>query len=224
MSWITAPRIKLVLTHWVSAFLLVQLIAWLFSATSEHNPLWLLTYAYATFIAAVLLRPAAHADGAGCLLWSFGAGLVFPLSATLTGASQPGVAMLVQLSLGVMLLVWLATGISNVLAARFKNPENASLAVLCCIALATATPVWLGPIVEVFASRTWLVDAVVGLSPLSYLSALAEIDYLRTDWFYQNTPFGGLRFAYPSVIPVSLFFFVAGIAVNLAGKNFQKPR
>ena len=31
----------------------------------------------------------------------------------------------------------------------------------------------------------------------SYLATLAEIDYLRSDWFYRHTPYGGLRYDYP---------------------------
>jgi hypothetical protein len=48
-----------------------------------------------------------------------------------------------------------------------------------------------------------LLNTLISLSPLTYLSTLAGADYLRSDWFYRHTPYGGLRYDYPQPVYVT---------------------
>ena len=44
-----------------------------------------------------------------------------------------------------------------------------------------------------------------------------DIDYLRSGWFYQHMPFGGLRFNYPAPGFMTVFYVITTLV--LAGAN-----
>jgi hypothetical protein len=80
-----------------------------------------------------------------------------------------------------------------------RDAATASAISITLAGLACAAPIWLGPIAESFAERTAVVNAIVAVSPLTYLAALADFDYLRATWFYEHSALGALRYEYPSV-------------------------
>jgi len=101
-----------------------------------------------------------------------------------------------------------------VLALSQKDRRQAGITVLALLLVLTAAPVWLGPVLLFLPDdlwrgtswpvSQWLASSILMLSPLTFLSLLIDTDFLRIDWFYQNTPFGGMRFSYP---PIALFVF-----------------
>ena len=66
---------------------------------------------------------------------------------------------------------------------------------LCCL----SAPLWMSPLCLLFPQTPVIVDLSIAVSPLSYLAVLMESDYLRSDWFYRNTVYGGIRYQYPSI-------------------------
>lgn len=144
-------------------------------------------------LAAVLLLPALPGGMSAWRLLGWG---LLAILATWILSAWPGPAPLLP-ALGVGLLVGLLGGLSACWAI-WLGPAGARLGIVGLTGLATAAPLWLGPLAERFAAWPGVVDAVVAISPLSYLAALAAEDYLHYDWFYQHTPVGGLRYAYPS--------------------------
>jgi hypothetical protein len=89
---------------------------------------------------------------------------------------------------------------------RIVGPAGAGTISLALAALACAAPLWLGPLVEQWADRRAVADAVLALSPLTYLAIAADFDYLRGAWFYRFSPFGALRYDYASFAAASVFY------------------
>lgn len=86
-------------------------------------------------------------------------------------------------------------------AAHVASPRvHAATTVVAALALLGGLPLWLGPIGEAAAGRvTGMLDAVVGLSPLTHLAVAAGNDLLRNDWFYERSALAGLYFDYPGL-------------------------
>jgi len=85
-------------------------------------------------------------------------------------------------------------------AARELAGRTASVA----LALLGALPLWLGPLGELLSSRHgWLIDALVGVSPLTHLAVASNNDLLRNQWFYQHSNLANLQFSYPSLATLS---------------------
>lgn len=91
---------------------------------------------------------------------------------------------------------------------------------LCCL----SAPLWMSPLCLLFPQTPAIVDISIAVSPLSYLAVLMESDYLRSDWFYRNTVYGGLRYHYPSIysylqvqaILLTLLYFIKKPVLNRA--------
>ena len=98
----------------------------------------------------------------------------------------------------------------------------AGMLLVTAAALCVCAPLWLGPVAESFAERGALVNTIVALSPLSYLAALADFDYLRATWFYEHSALGALRYEYPSVWLQSVLYtlpLAATAALRLRAKT-----
>jgi len=125
---------------------------------------------------------------AGCFL------LMLPYTSSMAQAVNAACA-----SLGVFILLLLLCSMFLLAHTLLGDETVASLLVFLIAAACSTAPLWLGPLAELAGSHQHLVDAIVAISPLSYLAQLADYDYLRGAWFYQHTPFGGLRYNYPSM-------------------------
>lgn len=106
-------------------------------------------------------------------------------------------------SLGVFILMLLLCSLLLLAQTLLGDEPRAALLVTLLASACSTAPLWLGPLAELAGSNQQLVDAIVAISPLSYLALLADYDYLRSAWFYQHTPFGGLRYNYPSTISLT---------------------
>ncbi len=83
------------------------------------------------------------------------------------------------------------------------------------LALVGSLPLWLGPLSELLSGRhAWVVDAVIGVSPLTHLAVAADNDLLRNQWFYQHSNLAALQFAYPG--PALLAWSYAAAVAALA--------
>ncbi len=78
--------------------------------------------------------------------------------------------------------------------------EMAGRAVALALAFAGSLPVWLGPAGELLAGRhAWIIDSIIGMSPLTHLAVASGNDLLRNPWFYQHSNLAALRFSYPGL-------------------------
>jgi hypothetical protein len=69
-------------------------------------------------------------------------------------------------------------------------------------------PLWLGPAAELLSARyNWVIDAILGMSPLTHLAVASGNDLLRNQWFYQHSNLASLQIAYPDL--ASLFWCYA---------------
>jgi hypothetical protein len=121
--------------------------------------------------------------------------------------------------------LWLLLlGSLGVLLARPCGGVAAALSWLVLLAaLAALAPVWLGPVIDHTEPAQWITDALLAVNPLTHLGTLAGIDYLRSDWFYRHSPFGGLRYDYPSRTGVLAGLLLAGALASLAAGRGRTP-
>jgi hypothetical protein len=126
-------------------------------------------------------------------------------------------------SLGTGLLLYLA-GTSVLLVAPDPGGRPAAACwVLFLAGLVAVSPVWLGPVIDRTEPAQWITDALLAVNPLTHLGTLAGIDYLRSDWFYRHSPFGGLRYDYPSPATVLVGLLLAGALASLAAGRGRTP-
>jgi hypothetical protein len=78
-----------------------------------------------------------------------------------------------------------------------KRSHPAQLTFAAVIVL-TTLPIWLGPWIDSYPLSQTVVDLIISASPLTHLTIMAEFDYLRSQWFYQHTPYGAIQFGYPT--------------------------
>ena len=77
-------------------------------------------------------------------------------------------------------------------------------------------PLWFGPAGELLAGRhPWIIDAVIGISPLTHLAVASGNDLLRNPWFYQHSNLAALQFSYPSLAELILSYASVSLALAL---------
>ncbi len=189
----------------------------------------LLAYAVAAWSSGYLLYPA---QGLAPLPAVMGWSLAAALGAVAYGwALAPPVPVQSLLLLGCALAVALASLLLVRRALARALPETSARAVAALLAaICAAAPVWLGPWVERADGAAWWVDPALGISPLTYFAVALDCDYLRESWFYEHTPFGAYRYAYPGFMALTLAYACLGAAAwgiargrspRLSGTEFQ---
>ncbi len=126
--------------------------------------------------------------------------------------------MLWKLALGLCLLTFAMTAIAGLLTTLSNSHNSAIYWTMLLLLITTSAPLWLGPAVEPLYLGETIINAIITTSPLSYLATLADWDYLRGEWFYRHTPFGGLRFDYPSIPITSLVYLTIGLTCHYISK------
>ena len=144
--------------------------------------------------------------------------VIFVLISNLLTGAQTDWETLLKVALGIALLLAFYCALSKLMTKG--NPDNLfglQLVLMLYFLLLTA-PLWLGPIAFYFANNSQVVNSIINLSPLSYLASLMDYDYLRSSWFYQNTPFGGLRYEYLDSLVNSMIYIIFTIAIFYSQK------
>ncbi|GMQ87102.1 MAG: hypothetical protein BMS9Abin08_0300 [Gammaproteobacteria bacterium] len=160
--------------------------------------LWL-SYAASTVLVGCLVHPAPtgrHDVPPGSLLFR---GVVtagsFLFLVTIRSGVPADPLLLLVLALGVCILSLFLGSVTLCLSCILDNRERARRTVFAATMLAAAAPLWLAPLAEQVPAMT---NAVVDISPLTYLAVISDYDFLRSAWFYRHTPLGGLRYDYPA--------------------------
>jgi len=175
--------------------------------------LHMLVYACTTCVAALLfvpVSPPCSLKSLSALSGRCGVATVLFLAAVLADSQTRGaIGQALPLALMVFLLT-LAT-----LAPVLAIGANAALVRQCVFvvfAILLATPVWLAPLAEQAGIWPGAPDLIIGVSPLSALAVSLDFDYLRSNWFYQYSVLGSLRYEY-----LSWSAYVLILATTIAG-------
>ncbi|RLJ16292.1 hypothetical protein DJ030_16985 [bacterium endosymbiont of Escarpia laminata] len=198
-EWMNPVQIKDWLLRWGLAALLVLLFQHTMplSGSSFPSDTWLVVnLGLATSLTCLLMLP--HTGGTLSLVFNSIASTGIFLLMLFTHDKGPiPNTILLQSTLAVFTTTLLLFSLAGLLK-RFRATSEIALPTVFLLALvAGSATLWLGPVVELFVFSDGSVNAIIAISPLSTISAAAEYDYLRNEWFYRNTPFGSLRFAYP---------------------------
>lgn len=93
----------------------------------------------------------------------------------------------------------LMTIVSLCLLGHFGNfAEQARPFAVALIAALLAAPVWLAPAVESAGNPPGLTTFALAASPVTVFASAIDLDFLRTNWFYEHSALGSLRYAYPA--------------------------
>jgi len=127
-----------------------------------------------------------------------------------------------QLAGGVLILVLLFSALQSLIR-DYTSSHASSMTLFTLIAGAFfAAPLYLSVAAEATSHQTLVVDSIIAASPVSYLAGIADYDYLRSSWFYQHTPFGGLRFNYPTPGVMTVCYVITTLV--LAGASILRNR
>lgn len=165
--------------------------------------------------------------------WSLAAAILAAVELRVAGGAAQSFTQIVP-ACGVLLLLLVAThALAAALETRWRvrdaDAERArelgGRTAASALAVLASMPLWLGPAAELLAPRQpWIVDAVVGASPLTHLAVASGNDLLRNAWFYQHANLAALRFSYPGLTGIMLSYGTAVVLLALAAPAALKPR
>lgn len=122
-----------------------------------------------------------------------------------TGTGRPG--PIAALSVGVATLTMFVDALARILAMRARG--LAHWLPVTILILAASTPFWAAATNSAVGA-----DALVGISPLGYLAAMADYDFLRSTIGYRHSTISGLRYDYPNAGIYTLCLAVAAFALT----------
>jgi len=192
---------------WPIRWLSVLLAGLLFTITLNTDPLasaacLIINQGLFLTITCYLLLPTASTIGslfANCVA---GAPLLIILS-QLPVAKEVPLPVLFQISVMILCLSFFLWSLSQLLAAVFADAHFIRKLIFLFTVFIISAPVWLGPLVDIYQPGDSTTNGIISITPLTHFSVAAGYDYLRSEWFYQNTPFGSLPFSYPSLIAIT---------------------
>lgn len=167
------------------------------------------------------------------VIWSAATACVAAISLGIAG--NPGQQFTrVLAACGMLMLILLVThtvaaGLEGRLRRQSMDAETAremsGRAATLALALLGSLPLWLGPAGELLAGRRnpWIIDAVIGTSPLTHLAVASGNDLLRNQWFYQHSNLAALQFSYPSPATLILSYAFASLALALIPLAYRRP-
>ena len=150
--------------------------------------------------------------------------LLFIILTQFTATRMVPMQILFRLCLVIFCLSLFLWSLSQLAKALFSNALRIRMPILLLTASVCSAPVWLGPLVDLYLPYNSIINSIISITPLTHISVAAEYDYLRSEWFYRNTPFGSLPFTYPDLITVIssylvLVIFLQAILWKITRKN-----
>lgn len=165
--------------------------------------------------------------------WSAAAAALAAVAMRIAGdPAQPFARIFVACAL-LMALLLVAHALAAALDAHWRRHavdatgarEMSGRAVSLALALLGSLPLWLGPAAELLASRrAWIVDVVIGISPLTHLAVASNNDLLRNQWLYQHCNLAAVRFSYPELAELAGCYASLGAALALIALALRRLR
>lgn len=149
-----------------------------------------------------LLLPAANSTGRLFANCCAGVPLLIILS-QLPAIGVVPLQFLFHVSIVILCLSFFLWSLTQLLATVFASDHHIRKPILLFTVIFSSAPVWLGPLVDIYQPGDSTTNGIISIMPLTHFSVAAGYDYLRSEWFYQNTPFGSLPFSYPSLISIT---------------------
>jgi hypothetical protein len=229
----------MIATHWaVLAASAVPILA-AFSATGLQPSTLRVAVTAIVGLLAPLFWPGRGATAARTTLrivgWSLAAACLAAIALRFAGNhGQPFARILpacAMLMLILLVIHALAAGVERHWRGKSGNAESsremAGRTAAIVLALLGSVPLWLGPAGELLARRqAWIIDAVIGVSPLTHLAVASDNDLLRNPWFYQHANLAALQFSYPSPADIILFYGTVVLTlalIPLASRKLRRP-
>jgi hypothetical protein len=102
--------------------------------------------------------------------------------------------------------------------------ERAGRTAAIVLGVIGALPLWFGPTAEVLArTEPWIIDAVVGMSPLTHLAIASGNDLLRNEWLYDHSNLSRLAVSYPGLAPLLVSYGSILLALALVALAQRSP-
>lgn len=149
------------------------------------------------------------------VMWPFAVCVAGGLAVLLAAPATGYTSAIIRIVSAVFVMLFFLEGLTAFVTGVLRDRSCADFVVLAFVCLAALSPLWLGPWIEIFVETGWFTDLVVAISPLTYIAAMMEYDYLRDQWFYTHAPYGGYRFSYPGQFISSGVYISLGIACRI---------
>lgn len=178
--------------------------------------------------AATPARTAARVAG-----WSAGAAVLAAIALRILGGPVQTFSRLLASCSMLMLILLVTHAVAAGLEARWRARladapsarELAGRTSALALALLGSLPLWLGPVSELLSARhAWVIDAVIGISPLTHLAVAGGNDLLRNQWFYQHSNLAGLQFSYPGRVELTWLYGAVILLLALTALAFWRTR
>jgi len=196
-----------------------------FRAPETEPDALLMTLALIYSWLAVVLNPAGGGRGnrAGQVaVWAVAAAAGFLVLLLFLVSGGPGIRGL-QLAGGVLMLVLLYSAVHGFIGRRAASPARSMMLFTLLAAVFLAAPLYLGALAVAAAEEPAVANLIVAASPASYVAAIIDYDYLRSGWFYQHAPFGGLRFEYPGTGLMTACYLIVTLMLAAAARFKPTP-
>jgi hypothetical protein len=103
--------------------------------------------------------------------------------------------------------------------------DLASRSAALALALLGSMPLWFGPAAELLSARhDWVVDTVLGVSPLTHLAVASGNDLLRNQWLYKHSNLASLQTSYPALAVLAWGYAIACLLLVLTAMAFHRGR
>ncbi len=211
--------------EWIPVLVIAQVAAAIFTGGNLHDPFnaRIVALAGITVLAAYLFLSHKNARSpkpiSRDLLWCAGIAAGTGVVITVNSPASVNYTLALRLAMGVGALTFFLAGLHQLLFAAFREHRASRYGVIVTLCLTATAPLWLGPWVDLAGGERNMVNGIIGMSPLTYLATLADYDYLRSQWFYQHTPFGMFRFDYPSWAITTFLLFLFGMIFQGLGRH-----
>lgn len=178
--------------------------------------------------AATAARTAARIVG-----WSAAAAALAAAALLIVGGPvQPFMPVIVACAVLMLMLVLVHT-LAAALEMRWRRRsvaahdarEQSGRTAATTLALLGSLPLWSGPVAELLSARhAWIIDTVVGISPLTHLAVASSNDLLRNEWLYQHSNLASLQVTYPGLALLAWSYGSVCSVLALITLAFLRPR
>ncbi|MCK9607057.1 MAG: hypothetical protein M0R33_11490 [Methylomonas sp.] len=145
------------------------------------------------------------------LFWSFMLALAYLTIAIYVDDNSVFTATALNATIAIFLLSLFLHGVVISLSALSTRKGMLPLCGIWIFVLLFTLPLWVAPWVETAIVTPARLNIMLWSSPLSYLAAMLDYDYLRQQWFYQHLPYGALRYDYPDARYYSIGLLIVSL-------------